>query len=496
MEQVVNVSIAGISFTLEKDACTLLEGYLAELKIAYKDEENSPEIIDSIEERIAELILEWGIKERVVSCREINNIIGILGHPGDIREQEPDTHTQQKDRATVKKKLYRDISNKVLGGVCSGLGAYFGADPVMVRLVFVFLALVTSIFGRLENLFLLNFGMGSFGMMVLVYLLFWIIVPSAKTVEQKCAMYGCSTKVYDIPKSAKCGGSNMASNGRTSSGLAGKIINIAGVCLGVAVLVAGLAGLVSGMFLVFGLEIIEGISLLSVIDYIELGVDNTLLLKILATVVYTVPFLGLIYLGVLLCFKIKSPAWRPGLIMFIIWIASAFALGALCVKSAVPYMSHDSWSDDLPVSLDTDTLYINMEPFEGIDESNVLEVRRKDDIKADYIAGKGKEKVFVKYPQVEVVKHVPQGEEVYRPFVELKSKVYNGEGSYCTGKPTAMDSVCAIKDPVVYVYPKIYSKDNKFNGERLTLWVHVPSTMEVILTDEKGKRKDFEFITD
>ncbi|MBN1122173.1 MAG: PspC domain-containing protein [Anaerolineae bacterium] len=56
------------------------------------------------------------------------------------------------------KKLYRSHENRIIGGVCTGLGDYFGVDPVLIRLVFVALALVN--------------GMG-----ILAYLILWLIVP-------------------------------------------------------------------------------------------------------------------------------------------------------------------------------------------------------------------------------------------------------------------------------------------------------------------------------
>lgn len=36
------------------------------------------------------------------------------------------------------KRLYRSRKNRVLSGVCGGIGDYFGIDPVIVRLVFIF----------------------------------------------------------------------------------------------------------------------------------------------------------------------------------------------------------------------------------------------------------------------------------------------------------------------------------------------------------------------
>ena len=57
------------------------------------------------------------------------------------------------------KKLYLSDTNKKIGGVCGGLGEYFDVDPTLVRVIFIFIAL-------------LSLGLG-----VLAYLLIWMIVP-------------------------------------------------------------------------------------------------------------------------------------------------------------------------------------------------------------------------------------------------------------------------------------------------------------------------------
>lgn len=55
-------------------------------------------------------------------------------------------------------RLYRSISNRMIGGVAGGLGAYVNIDPIFVRLLFVLL-----LFGS-------NFGF-------ILYLLLWILIP-------------------------------------------------------------------------------------------------------------------------------------------------------------------------------------------------------------------------------------------------------------------------------------------------------------------------------
>lgn len=58
-------------------------------------------------------------------------------------------------------RLYRSTTDKVIGGVCGGLGTYLNLDPVIVRILFVLLA----VFG----------GSG-----VLVYIILWIVIPEQK----------------------------------------------------------------------------------------------------------------------------------------------------------------------------------------------------------------------------------------------------------------------------------------------------------------------------
>jgi phage shock protein PspC (stress-responsive transcriptional regulator) len=60
---------------------------------------------------------------------------------------------------STEKRLYRSRDNRMIGGVCAGLGEFVGIDPTMVRLGFVLGAL---------------FGVGS---LIVVYLIMLLIVP-------------------------------------------------------------------------------------------------------------------------------------------------------------------------------------------------------------------------------------------------------------------------------------------------------------------------------
>ncbi len=58
------------------------------------------------------------------------------------------------------KKLYRSSTNKIIAGVCGGIGGYFDIDPTIIRLVVALLSI------------------GSFGTGILIYIIFWLIIPS------------------------------------------------------------------------------------------------------------------------------------------------------------------------------------------------------------------------------------------------------------------------------------------------------------------------------
>lgn len=493
MKQVVKVSIAGVSFAMESDAHQALESYLKELEAHYAKENDGEEIIADIEERIAELLIEKGGKSGTVPVGTVKEIIAVLGNPAEIEQQEsPDGDRGTKEEKPVKK-LYRDLKDRVVGGVCSGIGAYFGVDAVMIRLIFVLLALLSAIFktfGVTCGIFR-NLGGSSYGFMLLFYILLWIIIPAARTVGQRCAMRGKGTGIDDLHKEARSGqaaGVQQYSGKSTLAQMLGGILGVVGIFIGALFILTGFGGLIGGMVMLAGIEIVEGVSLLTALDYIHLGVDNLFLLKLLCAVAWFIPFLLLIYWGVLLCFKFKTPAWRPGLIMFILWGISIILLVSLGFKSVTPYMDDTKWSDDKPVASNIDTLYLNLQPFDGIEESVIMKDGGSDLIRADYLHEREKgELEFVKYPQIRIVKHSPmENGEPYHGFIECRYRTYNGLSLYGEGTPIATDSIFTIKDSVVAVRPRIYTKQNKFRGERITLWVHLPAEMCVVKRDERG----------
>ncbi|MBQ5623560.1 MAG: PspC domain-containing protein, partial [Alistipes sp.] len=140
MNKVKKCSIAGVSFTLETDAYETLNAYIDSLRNAYKGNPDGEEIIADIEVRIAELILSTLPADSVVAKPLIDNIIRQLGSADEIEEEQPETNSHNADKVDqngnprIPRRLYRDLSNGKLGGVCAGLANYFDVDTVWIRL--------------------------------------------------------------------------------------------------------------------------------------------------------------------------------------------------------------------------------------------------------------------------------------------------------------------------------------------------------------------------
>ncbi len=68
---------------------------------------------------------------------------------------------------TEYKRLYRSREDRMVAGICAGLGRYFDIDPTLVRLVFVLLALI-------------GFG----GAMFVGYVVMLIVVPESPLLQK------------------------------------------------------------------------------------------------------------------------------------------------------------------------------------------------------------------------------------------------------------------------------------------------------------------------
>ena len=181
MKRTLNIGIGGKSFIIDEDAHARLQRYLETFRSRLTEEQGS-EVMDDIEARIAELLLSnLGSGQQSVSLALVNRITAQLGMPDGKPEFDELNENKEEKTMNPVKKLYLDVESRKIGGVCSGLAAYFDIDVTIIRVIFLALLLC-----------------GSFGFWL--YLIIWIVAPKAVTPAQKCELRGWEANAENMAK--------------------------------------------------------------------------------------------------------------------------------------------------------------------------------------------------------------------------------------------------------------------------------------------------------
>lgn len=188
MNKVFNINLGGIPFTIDEDAYEHLSNYLKTIHSHFRHSEGYEEITTDIEARLAELFQEKKGDRPIVTLRDVNSVIAIMGTPEDfgaepLTEEAPKSSSGSKKwKLKTGKRLFRNTDEEVIGGVCSGIAAYFGIeDPLWVRLFFVLFAITG-------------------GFAIPLYLILWAILPKAESASDRLAMRGDPVNVSNIGK--------------------------------------------------------------------------------------------------------------------------------------------------------------------------------------------------------------------------------------------------------------------------------------------------------
>ena len=190
MKKVININFQGRVIPIEETAYEMLQHYTASLRNYFANEEGRDEIINDIENRIAELFTETLKKGAAcITDADVDKVITSMGRPEELSEAEATlnaeasdarqssgyqgpgsegstyTHSQgnQQNEPPPKNRLSREEKKKLLGGGASGLANYIIFDPAIIRIVFALLAI---------------FGGSGF----LIYIILWIVLPSRSLV--------------------------------------------------------------------------------------------------------------------------------------------------------------------------------------------------------------------------------------------------------------------------------------------------------------------------
>lgn len=193
MNKTIIININSIVFHIEEDAYEILRAYMAEIKKHFSYTPDSDEILQDIENRIAEMFSERILegKKEVISSLDVEEIITQMGRVSDFEEIDGEPRNirdeeqgGEKNASFKAKKLMRNPDEKILGGVCSGLAYYFGIETVWVRVIFI--------------LVFLFMGSG-----ILIYIVLWAIMPVASSRADRMAMRGEEPNLQNMMKNFK-----------------------------------------------------------------------------------------------------------------------------------------------------------------------------------------------------------------------------------------------------------------------------------------------------
>jgi len=174
MKKTLSIHLGRQLFVIEEDAFDRLQEYLKRLEASLKEENGIAEIIEDIEMRFAELLMLYlGENRKVVTLEDVTKAIASLGEPEEISDEsgeEKSAPLPTDGDSYRNRRLYRDAEGGVLGGVCSGIAAYLNIDPVIVRVAFIVFTFI--------------------GLAIPLYIVLWVIIPSASTPSERLQMHG------------------------------------------------------------------------------------------------------------------------------------------------------------------------------------------------------------------------------------------------------------------------------------------------------------------
>lgn len=186
MNKTVNINIGGLFFHIDEDAYQKLSRYFDAIKRSLSNSSGKDEIMKDIEMRVAELLTEKQKSDKhVINNKDVDEVIVVMGQPEDYRIDDDSTETKSEPYYNFppRKKLYRDKDRGLIGGVCTGLGHYFGVEAVWIKIIFLLLAFT------------------SFG--IIAYIILWIAIPKAVTTSEKLEMTGEPVTISNIERKVR-----------------------------------------------------------------------------------------------------------------------------------------------------------------------------------------------------------------------------------------------------------------------------------------------------
>jgi len=497
MKKTFTINISGSIFHIDDDAFEKLQRYLQMLNRHFGTAIEGQEILQDIEARIAELFIEkTKNKIEVVTDEMVEEVMARMGKPEDFMEpgdEEPSAKTQaeetfQDGEQKMLRRLYRDGDNRVLGGVCSGMGAYFNIDMVILRVIF----------------FLLFFVIGPFNL--LLYVILWIAVPKARTTAQRLEMRGKEATVSNIEKSIKeemnevgesfnrFKDSESYEKGITRMDRFGDVVgSVLRVVLRVIVLLFGAALIIGGivsliMFitsLAVGHSFLQGgpwnfggnsdINMANLINhFVSPGAYTISIIAI--SILVGIPILILLFIGTKLMFRYKTNNRLIGLGTFAVWLLALVTLIIVGVSQIGNFSKQTSQTVTQKIDCSKcKTIYL--ETNDDLYESLIDDHISLDRMKVAEVNGKEK---LLGHPRFTIEKSTTD------EFLLLIKKHARGNNTIdAQNNVEQIDYNYAQKDSTLRLDPYYFLKDNaKWRQQEVSMILKVPEGKSIFMNEK------------
>ena len=374
MNKTVNINLAGTFFHIDDDAFAKLTRYLDAIRRSFSDPQGQDEIIRDIEARIAELFSEKIEDDsQVITLKELDEVITVMGQPEDyiideeIFEDTPDSKKRRTRSSSSYKQLFRDIDNKFIAGVSSGLSHYLNIDALWIRLIWIVLVLI------------------GWGTPILIYILLWVLVPAAESTSDKLKMEREPINISNIEKKFKEGYENVADKvkdvdidkykQKAKSGITGFFTTLGSIFLvifkifvkfiGILLIIISLStliGLIVGLFTAGTIGFWGNEVVMDHISVVDITNAPLWLISLLTLFVVGIPFFVLFIVGLkMLITNLKSIGNPAKFSLLAIWIFSIIGLGILAIRQATDHAYDGDYTSEIELPVRSgDTLRLAM----------------------------------------------------------------------------------------------------------------------------------------
>lgn len=505
MNKTISVNIGGRVFNIEENAFDKLNRYLNTIRGYFEGNESTDEIISDIELRVAELFMDRiSGQKQVITLDDVDQVITIMGRPEDYLDaEEEEEQTYSRHKTKTNKRVFRDPDDKVVFGVCSGVSAYFGWDPIVLRALFV--------------ISVLFFGTG-----VLLYIILAIVIPKAVTTADKLRMRGEPVTVDNISKkvnesftdvkedikdfgqrnninsdSVKSAGRSISNFFEDLTTFLGKairlILTIILKIIGLVFFIGGISGIIFIVAVFFGHEsfiamtenhlyneeqvqtLIEGV-LTSDFQYITFYIG--------ALLVTLIPNIAFLLLGIRLLFDFKRIPGITAIVLLILWIVGMGMLSACGFTMFKEFNVETEFTERVPLELPmVDTLYLDI-----TDNNNTLykfrsEFNSNQIMFDDGVTFQGENSTDIVYEgETSFTVEINRNDTVYELFIERSARGANQKDAVYNARQ--VKSEATVSNDSLMISPfLILPEGTKIRNQEVKYILRIPVGKSIHFTE-------------